>query len=56
MDLVIAVIIDILIGDPHSFPHPVKLMGKLISFEEKKDFDKNRYLIDCLKEYEKCML
>lgn len=35
IDLIAAVLIDFLIGDPHYFPHPVKLMGKIISFEEK---------------------
>lgn len=35
IDLGIAVVIDFLIGDPYSFPHPVRLMGRLISFEEK---------------------
>jgi adenosylcobinamide-phosphate synthase len=35
IDIVVAVIIDLLIGDPHSFPHPIKLMGKIISAEEK---------------------
>ncbi|MCX7951633.1 MAG: adenosylcobinamide-phosphate synthase CbiB [Clostridiales bacterium] len=35
MDLVVAVIIDFIIGDPEKFPHPVKLMGRLISKEEK---------------------
>lgn len=30
-----AVAADFLIGDPHWFPHPVKLMGAMISFEEK---------------------
>ncbi|MBC8589460.1 adenosylcobinamide-phosphate synthase CbiB [Paratissierella segnis] len=34
-NLIIAVIIDFLIGDPYSFPHPVKLMGKIIELEEK---------------------
>lgn len=33
--IVIAVILDFLIGDPYSFPHPVKLMGRIINFEEK---------------------
>jgi adenosylcobinamide-phosphate synthase len=33
-DLIAAVLIDLLIGDPHFFPHPVKVMGKIISFEE----------------------
>lgn len=35
MDLVIAVVIDWILGDPYSFPHPVKLMGHIISFEDK---------------------
>lgn len=44
MDVVISVLIDFLIGDPPSFPHPVKLMGRIISYEEKKArkvFNKN---------------
>lgn len=35
VDILIGVSLDILIGDPHSFPHPVRLMGNIISFEEK---------------------
>lgn len=35
IDLIVAVIIDFIIGDPEKFPHPIKLMGKLISIEEK---------------------
>ncbi|HHV26582.1 adenosylcobinamide-phosphate synthase CbiB [Anaerosalibacter bizertensis] len=35
LDIVIAVILDFLIGDPYSFPHPVKLMGNIISVEDK---------------------
>ena len=34
LSLIIAVILDFLIGDPHNFPHPVKLMGRIISLEE----------------------
>ncbi len=34
MDVIIAVILDWIIGDPNNFPHPVKLMGKIIEFEE----------------------
>lgn len=34
--ILIAVILDFLIGDPYSFPHPVKLMGNIINFEEKQ--------------------
>lgn len=36
MDLVIAVIIDFIIGDPQRLPHPVRLLGNLIAFEEKQ--------------------
>ena len=35
LDTVVAVILDFFIGDPESFPHPVKLMGKMIFLEEK---------------------
>lgn len=34
LSVLLAVIIDFLIGDPYYFPHPVKLMGKIISLEE----------------------
>lgn len=34
-NILIAVVLDMLIGDPYSFPHPVKLMGTIISLEEK---------------------
>ena len=33
--IIIAVVLDLLLGDPYSFPHPVKLMGKVIDFEDK---------------------
>ena len=33
--IIIASIVDFFVGDPYSFPHPVKLMGRLISFEDK---------------------
>ncbi len=35
IDLIIAVILDCIVGDPYNFPHPVKLMGRIISLEEK---------------------
>lgn len=35
VNLIVAVILDFIIGDPYNFPHPVKLMGRIISFEEK---------------------
>lgn len=35
LDVIIAVILDFLIGDPYSFPHPVKFMGNIISIEDK---------------------
>jgi adenosylcobinamide-phosphate synthase len=34
IDIAYAVILDFIIGDPYKFPHPVRLMGKLISLEE----------------------
>ena len=36
MDIVIAVIIDLILGDPYGFPHPVIYIGKLISLIEKQ--------------------
>ena len=36
IDLVIAVIIDFIVGDPYWFPHPVIYIGKLIRFLERK--------------------
>ena len=36
MALVLGFIIDLILGDPHSIPHPVVLIGKLISALEKK--------------------
>jgi adenosylcobinamide-phosphate synthase len=35
IDIIIAVIIDLLVGDPYWFPHPIIYIGKLISFLEK---------------------
>ena len=34
--LVLGFIVDLIVGDPHGIPHPVVLMGKLISALEKK--------------------
>ena len=31
LDLILAVVLDLLIGDPYWFPHPVIYIGKLIS-------------------------
>lgn len=36
MDIIIAVFLDFLIGDPYWFPHPVIYIGKLISVLEKR--------------------
>ncbi len=36
IDIIIAVFIDWIIGDPYWFPHPVIYIGRLISFLEKK--------------------
>ncbi|NLD17216.1 MAG: cobalamin biosynthesis protein CobD [Tissierellia bacterium] len=33
--IILGVILDLLLGDPYSLPHPIKLMGRIISFEEK---------------------
>jgi cobalamin biosynthesis protein CobD/CbiB len=35
IDILLAVGIDLMLGDPQNFPHPIKLMGNLIVFEEK---------------------
>ena len=34
-DILCAVFLDLLVGDPPNFPHPIKVMGHLIAFEEK---------------------
>ncbi len=34
MSILIASILDFIIGDPYSFPHPVKLMGRIIKFQD----------------------
>ncbi len=34
IDILIAVILDLMVGDPYGFPHPVIYIGKLISFLE----------------------
>ena len=34
--MLIAYILDLIIGDPYSFPHPVRFIGNLIRFVEKK--------------------
>ncbi len=36
MGLIFGAVLDRIIGDPHSFPHPVRAIGRLISFLEKK--------------------
>lgn len=50
IDFFAALIIDFLIGDPYGFPHPVRLMGKIISLEEKavrKVSESDRFLKVC---------
>lgn len=32
--IILAIILDFILGDPYSFPHPVKLMGNIIFYEE----------------------
>ena len=34
MTLIFGYILDLIFGDPYSFPHPVKFIGKLISYLE----------------------
>lgn len=34
--ILLAVILDLLIGDPHNYPHPVRLIGSLIQFYERQ--------------------
>lgn len=36
VEILIAYILDLIFGDPYCFPHPVKYIGKLISYFEKK--------------------
>ena len=33
--ILIGVVLDLILGDPYNFFHPVKVMGNIISFEEK---------------------
>ena len=33
---IVGFVLDLLIGDPHSFPHPIRLIGKLIAVLDKK--------------------
>ncbi len=35
IDIIIAIIIDWIIGDPPVFPHPIRLMGNIIAYEDK---------------------
>ena len=35
ISLLVGFVLDCLFGDPHGFPHPVVLIGKLISLLEK---------------------
>ncbi|WP_234121928.1 adenosylcobinamide-phosphate synthase CbiB [Clostridium hydrogenum] len=49
IDFLIALILDFLIGDPYFLPHPVKLMGNIISFEEKsvRKLAKSNKMLKC---------
>ena len=40
--VILAFIFDFLLGDPHSWPHPVKAMGHLIAYLTKK-FNRSNY-------------
>ena len=37
-------VLDLMFGDPHWLPHPIRLIGRLISFLEKKLYDENKDL------------
>ena len=47
IDILCAVGLDLIIGDPPDFPHPVKLMGNIIAAEEKliRRYAKNRKVL-----------
>lgn len=48
IDLIIAVLVDFIIGDPPAWPHPVRVMGNLIAYEDKlvrKIFKSKRGLV-----------
>lgn len=36
--LLIGYVLDLIIGDPHSLPHPIRVIGRLISYIEKKTY------------------
>src|SRR5699024_8749835 len=50
ISICLAVILDFILGDPYSFPHPVKLMGNIISFEERiaRKIDNGRGILKLL--------
>ena len=37
-------LMDLLLGDPYWLPHPIRLIGRLISFLEKKLYDETKNL------------
>ena len=44
LTLSLAVILDEIFGDPHSFPHPVRLIGNVITFWQKIFFRQNSFI------------
>lgn len=36
ISIILAVVLDWIIGDPYNMPHPVRFMGKIISYEERR--------------------
>lgn len=42
MDILLAFLIDCILGDPYKFPHPVRFMGSYIKFFENKVLSKTR--------------
>lgn len=50
ISIILGVILDFILGDPYNFPHPVKLMGRIIAFEEglARKIDRGRGILKIL--------
>jgi adenosylcobinamide-phosphate synthase len=46
----IGILLDLLIGDPHALPHPVRAIGRLISFLEERLYDPGKGMVESRKE------
>ncbi len=58
IDFLAALLLDFLIGDPYILPHPVKFMGRIISFEEKtaRRFSRGSGSLGSLRTWGACMV